>query len=293
MTRWVSPLRYPGGKTCLFPLIARVLRENRIERRHYAEPFAGGCGLALKLLYGGHVSDIHINDLDRGVWAFWHSVLNNTDELAYHIRKTPLTVDEWRVQRALQLQANVDDPVTLGFATFFLNRTNRSGIIKGASVIGGLDQKGPYKMDCRFNRGDLERRVRRVAIYRNQIHLTRRDALAFVRDTSASLPRSTFFFVDPPYFKKGRGLYTSYYDPDDHRILARSVLKLQNPWVVSYDKVPVISELYRTRRQYEFDVNYSVETKRRGTELLIASDALRLPAEIQDRQVSRARSRAA
>ena len=293
MRRWVSPLRYPGGKSCLYSLVARLLRENKLERGHYAEPYAGGCGLALALLYGGHVSDIHINDVDASIWAFWQSVLEHTDELVYCIRKTPTTVDEWHAQRATLLQMDAEDPVALGFAAFFLNRTNRSGIIKAAGVIGGLDQSGPYKMDCRFNREGLERRVRRIAKYRNRIHLTRRDALAFIRDTSAELPASTFYCVDPPYFTKGQRLYTSFYDPQDHEILSKSILALECPWILTYDNVPAISGLYARCRQYEFDVNYSVETKRRATELLIASDRLCVPSELQDRQVVQPQNRAA
>ncbi len=293
MPRGTSPLRYPGGKTCLYPLVSRILQNNRLERRHYAEPFAGGCGLALALLYEGHVSDIHINDVDASIWALWHSVLNDTDEFTCRIRKTPITIDEWRAQRGVHLAMDVDDPLALGFSTFFLNRTNRSGIIKAAGVIGGLDQNGPYKLDCRFNRDDLARRIRRVAKYKNRIHLTRRDALAFVKDTSANLPKSTFFCIDPPYFNKGQGLYTSYYDPEDHGILAKSILELENPWIVTYDDVPAITRLYRDRRQYQFDISYSVETKRRGTELLIASKGLRLPTEIRGNQVHRPQYRVA
>ncbi len=223
----------------------------------------------------------------------WHSVLNDTDEFTCRIRKTPITIDEWRAQRGVHLAMDVDDPLALGFSTFFLNRTNRSGIIKAAGVIGGLDQNGPYKLDCRFNRDDLARRIRRVAKYKNRIHLTRRDALAFVKDTSANLPKSTFFCIDPPYFNKGQGLYTSYYDPEDHGILAKSILELENPWIVTYDDVPAITRLYRDRRQYQFDISYSVETKRRGTELLIASKGLRLPTEIRGNQVHRPQYRVA
>ncbi len=293
MPRSTSPLRYPGGKTCLYPLVSTILKRNKLERRHYAEPFAGGCGLALTLLYEGHVSDIHINDVDASIWAFWKSVLDHTDEIAYRIRKTPLTVEEWRAQREIHLEMDVDDPVSLGFSTFYLNRTNRSGIIKAAGVIGGLDQTGRYKIDCRFNREELERRVRRIAKYRNRIHLHRRDALAFIRDASARLPKSTFFCIDPPYLNKGQNLYTSYYDPDDHGLLADTILGLGNHWIVTYDNAPLITKLYRARRQYEFDINYSIETKRRGTELLIASKGLRLPAGIRGRQVNRPQYRAA
>ena len=288
-----SPLRYPGGKTCLYSLVAKVLRNNRLERRHYAEPFAGGCGLALALLYEGHVSDIHINDADASIWAFWRSVLEYTDELACRIRTTPITIDEWRAQREIHLKMDTDDLVSLGFATFFLNRTNRSGIIKSAGVIGGLAQSGAYKLDCRFNRVDLERRVRRVAKYRKRIYLTRQDALGFIEETRARLPKSTFFCVDPPYFSKGQGLYTSSYTPEEHGSLAKSIRALENPWIVTYDDVSAISALYRDRRQYQFDINYSVETKRRGTELLIASKGLRMPTDIRDRQVNRPQYRAA
>jgi len=292
MPRGTSPLRYPGGKTCLYPLVSEILQKNRIERRHYVEPFAGGCGLTLALLYGGHVSDIHINDFDASIWALWHSVLNHTDEFIYRVRETPITVNEWRAQREVHLQMDADDPLGLGFSTFFLNRTNRSGIIK-AGVIGGLDQTGPYKLDCRFNCDDLERRIRRVAKYKNRIHLVRRDALAFIQETSANLPASTFFCIDPPYFSKGQRLYTSYYDPEDHGVLAKSILEIENPWIVTYDNVPAIMRLYRDRRQYQFDITYSVETKRRGTELLIASKGLRLPPEIRGRQVNRPQYRTA
>jgi len=292
MPRETSPLRYPGGKACLYPLVSEILQKNRIERRHYAEPFAGGCGLALALLYGGHVSDIHINDVDASIWALWHSVLNHTDEFVYRVRETPITVNEWRAQREVHLKMDADDPLGLGFSTFFLNRTNRSGIIK-AGVIGGLDQTGPYKLDCRFNRDDLERRIRRVAKYKNRIHLVRRDALAFIQETSANLPASTFFCIDPPYFSKGQGLYTSYYNPEDHGVLAKSILEIENPWIVTYDNVPAIKRLYRDCRQYQFDITYSVATKRRGTELLIASKGLRLPPEIRGHQVNCPQYRAA
>jgi DNA adenine methylase len=245
------------------------------------------------LLYEGHVSDIHINDVDTSIWAFWKSVLDHPQEIIYRIRKTPVTITEWHAQREIHLSMDEDDPVALGFATFFLNRTNRSGIIKAAGVIGGRDQSGPYKIDCRFNREELERRVKRIAKYRNRIHLSRRDALAFIKDTSSSLPSTTFYCIDPPYFSKGQTLYTSFYDPEDHKILADTILRLDNPWIVTYDNASTISKLYKDRRQYEFDIKYSVETKRLGTELLIAAKGLRLPTEIRARQVNRPQYRAA
>src|ERR1019366_3718179 len=168
MTRVVSPLRYPGGKTCLYALAATILRENELERGHYVEPYAGGCGLALSLLYGGHVADIHINDIDPAIWAFWHCVLNETDALVALVTKTPVTIEEWLKQRDIHRARDAGNTLRLGFSAFFLNRTNRSGIIKGGGVIGGLNQDGNYKIDCRYNTDDLVRRIMRVKKYRDR-----------------------------------------------------------------------------------------------------------------------------
>ena len=271
-----SPLRYPGGKSSLYPLIAQILRVNNFEHRQYVEPFAGGCGLALDLLYGGHVCDIHINDIDPGVWAFWESALNHTRDLTQLIERTPVTIDQWHRQRSIFSDGSVDDPLTLGFATFFLNRTNRSGVIKQAGAIGGQNQTGHYKIDCRFNREVLVRRVRRVAKYRSRIHLSRLDALNFIQECADLLPSPNFFYVDPPYCSKGSKLYTNFYGLEDHANLASLMLCLDNPWVVTYDNEPDIKRLYRGRRHLQLEVNYSLETKRVGTELLIPSKGLRV-----------------
>jgi DNA adenine methylase len=278
----------------LYDLISLILRENKLERGHYVEPYAGGCGLALSLLYEGCVSDIHINDFDPAIWSFWDSVLNRTEEFVSLIENSPVTIEEWHRQKENhQITSAEDDALKLGFATFFLNRTNRSGIIKGAGAIGGLNQTGNYKIDCRFNRQDLVRRVRRVAKYRNRIHLTRLDAICFIQKMGDTLPEDSFYCIDPPYFNKGCSLYTSFYGHEEHKEVAESVLKLRHPWVVTYDYTDEIKRLYSDRRQFLFDINYSIETKRVGTELLIASKGLRLPDAIRARQANRPQYRKA
>lgn len=293
MARSNSPLRYPGGKTCLYELAAHILRLNKLERGHYAEPYAGGAGLALTLLFQAHVSDIHLNDIDRSVWAFWNAVLNQTDELVDLIQSVSVDMDQWHEQRNVYLNSHDFDDLALGFSMFFLNRTNRSGIVKGAGVIGGLEQTGNYKIDCRFNRDDLVRRVRRVAKYKSRIHLHRLDALDFMNLMDERLPSRALFCIDPPYFNKGSSLYTSFYNPDDHAAVSQAVLGLARPWILTYDNTPEISHLYKARRQFSFDVNYSVQTKRIGTELLVASKGLKMPSEVRDRLFYRPQYRSA
>ena len=270
----------------MLDLVATTLRLNGLERGHYAEPYAGGCGLALSLLYGGFVSDIHVNDIDPAVWSFWHCVLNEIDALVELIEKTPVTVEEWRRQRAVHHAMDHANPLALGFAAFFLNRTNRSGVIGSGGIIGGLNQTGNYLIDCRFHREDLVRRVRRVSRYADCIHLTRLDALDFLDRCQNTLPANTLLFVDPPYFKKGPELYTNFYKAADHAKLATKVLGIGLPWVVTYDDVSDIRDLYRARRQYGFGINYSLNEKRMGAELLVVSKGLRVPHATRAGQVN-------
>jgi DNA adenine methylase len=288
-----SPLRYPGGKACLLGPVSHILRLNKLERGHYAEPYAGGCGLALALLFNGFVSDIHINDIDRSIWAFWNVVLNHTEEFIRLMERTPITLKQWRKQRKVISEPDAADTMDLAFATFFLNRTNRSGIIKRGGVIGGLDQTGDYTIDCRFNKLELARRMRRIRKYRNQIHLHRKDALKFIDHVENKLPPETFLCIDPPYFHKGSSLYTSFYKRDDHEKVADRILELQSPWILTYDHCDEIHELYTERRQFQFSLNYSVQTKRVGSELLIASKGLRIPDELRASQVHRPQYRTA
>jgi DNA adenine methylase len=287
MATATSPLRYPGGKACLLDLTSTVLRLNGLERGHYAEPYAGGCGLALALLYGGHVADIHINDIDPAVWAFWSCVLNETEAFVDLVQTTPITIKEWRKQRAIHREQDASDLLELGFSAFFLNRTNRSGVIKDAGVIGGLAQTGTYKIDCRFNRDDLSRRILRVAKYRDRIHLSRLDALKFLSKCKKRLPEESLTFIDPPYFSKGSSLYTNFYRKGDHAALAEKIIEFDHRWIVTYDDAPEIRRLYRSRRQYCFDINYSLHEKRVGTELLIASKGMKIPGAARERQVNR------
>lgn len=288
-----SPLRYPGGKNALIESISSVLKLNRLQYGHYAEPYAGGCGLALGLLYRGFVSDIHINDVDLSVWSFWYSVLNKTEAFISLMNETPVTVDEWHRQREIQSRPGKASRLKMGFSAFFLNRTNRSGIIKNAGVIGGLNQDGPYKIDCRFNKKNLAQRIRRIAKYKGRIHLYRLDALDFLDYVEAELPEDTFCYVDPPYFNKGASLYTSFYEADDHTSVAERILRLPQPWIITYDEADQIKRLYKQRRQFRFSLQYSVQKKRLGAELLIASRGLRIPDEIRSQQVHRPQSRAA
>ncbi|EJL6275271.1 DNA adenine methylase, partial [Vibrio cholerae] len=222
-----SPLRYPGGKTAITPMVETIINNNGLKNGHYAEPYAGGAGLALSLLFKGVVSHIHLNDFDRSVWAFWHSILHETESFITLIENTNITIEEWHHQKAIQTKKLSVDTLTLGFSSFFLNRTNRSGIIDKAGVIGGLKQNSKYPLDCRFNKDNLIKKIRKIASYKDNIHLYNLDALDFISEIE-KLDENVFYFIDPPYFVKGQSLYTNFYDSNDHIDLCTKIREINS-----------------------------------------------------------------
>ena len=271
-----SPLRYPGGKTAAYGLVAKFITANNLKGCHYVEPYAGGCGLALALLYSQQVSEIHINDLDKGIWSFWYAVLNHPQELIRLIKLMPVSVLQWEKQKEISENPDRQDTLTLGFATFFLNRTNRAGIINKAGMIGGKAQAGNYKLDSRFNKENLINRIARVAKYKNRIHLSNQDAIDFMQAANINLPLESLFFIDPPYFKQGASLYTHFYNQADHSKLAQNILQLSRLWLLTYDDTDDVKQLYRAR-QFQIKLNYYANVKRLALELLFVSDGLKLP----------------
>lgn len=189
------------------------------------------------------------------------------------IEQTDISIENWYKAKLIQKNKEKVSLVKLGFSTLYLNRTNRSGIIKGG-VIGGVSQDGTYKLDCRFNKEKLIHKIRRIAKYAHRIHFYNLDAIDFLDLMSQTLPKNSFYCIDPPYYVKGSTLYTNAYAPDDHKYLAKFVLKLKSPWIITYDDVPAIQKLYYRREQYRFQLNYSAARKRIGTELMIKSKKL-------------------
>ncbi|MFH1825048.1 MAG: DNA adenine methylase [Candidatus Firestonebacteria bacterium] len=266
-----SPLRYPGGKTFLFSFFDKVIKKNGLGNITYIEPFAGGAGAALALLFLEKVEKIVINDLDKAIYSFWKSAIFDSEKFIKKIFSTPISIKEWRKQKLIYKNPK-SDCFDLGFATFFLNRTNISGIVNGGP-IGGIQQKGKWKIDARFNKEKLAERIRQLSLYKNRISVFNRDGVDLMKGYLNK--KNVFIYLDPPYYEKGATLYLNHYKKEDHEVLAK--LLNCNPdafWLLTYDNKKEIKSLYPERKIANFSLNYNAYESYKGKEILISSDAL-------------------
>mgnify|MGYP000575629648 FL=1 len=272
-----SPLRYPGGKSKIAPLIRLIIEKTGSSDITYIEPFAGGAGVALSLLIEGVVDQVVINDYDKAIYSFWRALKEAPQELIDLIEHTPLTIDEWKHQKDIYSTQNKRYSVELGFAAFYLNRTNRSGILS-AGPIGGYNQTGNYGMDARFNRNALIGRIQEIAKYKSQIVVYNKEIRSFISGVIPKYQANAFVYFDPPYFENGQRLYKNFFSPTDHTDIALSIINGVNcPWVITYDDVPELRGIYSNYVQRRYNLNYSAANKGKGSEIIIFKDSYLLP----------------
>jgi DNA adenine methylase len=279
-----SPLRYPGGKSGLTDFLGQVIKVNKMRDPVYAEPYAGGAGAALSLLFSEKVSHIVLNDKDRCIYAFWRAILNQTKQFLDLLESTAVTIDEWQNQREIYQSPSRYGQLRLGFATFYLNRCNRSGILVNGGPIGGFDQQSKWQIGARFNKSALREKIEKISLYRDRIEIHNLDALDLLRMVIrpiACKQNLCLVYLDPPYYEKGKNLYLNAYSNIDHAVLARFLKRTRFfNWILTYDNVPQIYEMYTNYAPKSFNLCYSAYKRRTGHELLIHDPRLLLPDKL-------------
>jgi len=274
--QFYSPLRYPGGKRKLANFIKDAIVQNGILGGTYIEPFAGGASVALHLLFNNYVEKVIINDIDRSIYSFWYCVLNDTKELCDRINDIDITVEEWEKQRIIQLNKENAALIDLAFSTFFLNRTNRSGIIKGG-IIGGKEQSGNWKIDARFNKANLIQRIEKIALSKDKISVHCLDSMDLINSLSLEIDERTLIYFDPPYYNQGSTLYVNHFTHEDHVKLSDYIKKLECKWILTYDETPEILGMYDGLEMKVLTLSYTASNKTRGREMLAFSEKFIIP----------------
>lgn len=281
-----SILRYPGGKTQLTGFIQHLMEINHMNHPVYCEPFCGGAGVAFKLLLSGKADKIILNDLDNAIYSIWYAVLYDTNRFLAKVQSAVLALDEWKRQKDIynRLKNLNEYDIDLAFAAFYLNRTNRSGIISGGP-IGGMQQNGRYKLGCRFNKGTLERKIRRIAARAGHIHLYHMDGIDFIENKLPNyVNRNLFIFFDPPYVKQGPVLYNTSLTLKYHEQLADDIQRIKEAkWITTYDNDSRISQRYDGSQQFKYLIRYSAAVKGQQYELMLAKPGLTI--ESSDRVI--------
>ena len=272
---YLSPLRYPGGKAKLAPYLARVIANQSKPIETYCEPYAGGAGAGLKLLVDGNVDKLIINDLNPGIAAFWRTVFAEPQRLIKRIERTIVNLDTWHQQRTIYTTPSGKSDIDLGFATFFLNRSNRSGILS-ARPIGGMQQTGEWKIDARFNKLDLIARIELLSQYRSKVQVCEIHAIELIRRVNRR-SRPVLLYADPPYVVPGEELYMSKHSWNDHRKLAACLSASPHPWILTYDVDDRTRELYRNFRCLKFGISHTAQVQKVGREFMFFSRGLRVP----------------
>lgn len=280
--KFISPLRYPGGKSKITPLLADIILLNDLEGCTFYELYAGGAGAALTLLDLDICEKVVLNDLDYHIYAFWYCVLNITEELIKRIKDTKVTIENWKIQKKVYEYYENHDILDIGFSTFFLNRSNRSGILHKAGPIGGRDQTGKYKINARFNKLNLISRIKRIARLRDKIEVYNLESIELLTKIFANNSTNKFIFLDPPYYEQGKHLYLNFYKDSDH-IALRNILKDNKNamWFLTYDNRDRIHNLYRKFRRSYLTMAYTLQEKRQSREIMIFPDNLSLPKQVK------------
>lgn len=273
MNKSLSPLRYPGGKYKIFDKVKNLIEINELGNRSYVEPFAGGFGIGLGLLRDNIVETAILNDFDPHIYNFWHTILNNPDEFIQIMMDAPITIDEREQQKRIYDDAQADQ-INDGFATFFLNRVNFSGVITGGP-IGGFEQSGTYKLDCRFNKDEIRNKVEKVASLRDRIELYNYDASELIAHHLQERIQESFFNIDPPYVEKGHRLYTNFFKEENHRNFERTIAEnlRDGCWIITYDDCELIRDIYKDYRMFDYNILHNAGGSVQGKEVVITNIA--------------------
>jgi DNA adenine methylase len=283
--RYISPLRYPGGKARMAPFLGEMFAQQvaAMDVEIWLEPFAGGAGAGLSMLEADAVGEVWLTEKNPAIAAMWRAVLGEGEALAARVETTAPDMALWGWARETVAAAGEQEvpDLDLGFAALVINRCSRSGIVTSrVGPIGGKSQDGRWTLASRWNGAALAERIRHLATLRRSIRFTEGDAICAIADLDGSgIEDEVLAFVDPPYIREGNRLYAHGMSELDHRRLAGALNASPARWMLTYDDEPSVAEaLYPQRRVLAYRISNTANRQRIATEYAVFSGNLLLPS---------------
>ena len=268
-----TPLRYPGGKAWLTNYVESFICYNRLNVDTIVEPYGGSAAVSIRLLQRGIVKQAFISETDPLIVAFWKTVIERNKELIEYVNSYEVNLDTWHLFKRYISTSEISkhNEIELAGAFLFLNRTSYSGILK-AGPLGGRNQVSKYKIDCRFNKIAIAKKIREIARLEGKIHIVESDGLKFMKKISAAPVDNTLFYVDPPYYGAGKLLYRHYFEEQDHVNLSHFLKAFNLPWLLSYDNAEFIKNLYEGSKSSSVYTDYQSGHFKKGVKELLISN---------------------
>lgn len=255
----LTPFRYPGAKNKMLPILMEHIKPLMVGQSSFCDAFVGGGSVALEVAKKFPYHNIILNDKDYWMYSFWDIVAGNeTSQLPALLQliDQPATLEQF-----YKLREDEDDSkLSAAYKAIFFNRCTFSGILK-SGPIGGKDQKSKYTVDCRYNASKIKQKI--IAI----------NKLLFGRTTVYNQDINQFLiilkdcplYLDPPYVKKGKDLYTEYMVLEEHRQMSE-VLKFKKNWVLSYDDCEEVRFFYKDSEIIDLAARYCINGKKNSWE---------------------------
>jgi len=258
----VGIFRYPGGKSRLLKPIKETLYPLLDKAGVYVEPFVGGGSVLIQVAKDFPHAKLVVNDKDERIFCFWSLFQHgNEDQIKsfYKLVKQKPTVKLFKQLREDGVE-NRFDPVEQAYHAIFFNRCTFSGIAT-SGPIGGYEQKGKYKVDCRYNPDRIISDFEKLRdLFMGRVYVSNLKAVDLME--IYDIHKEKAMYLDPPYYVKGSGLYPVHMKPDEHVELSR-YLKTKDNWLLSYDICDEIDEMYEWADKIPLDARYSINGENR------------------------------
>src|SRR3990167_6998031 len=276
-----SPLRYPGSKRKLCNYLDKILAKNNYSPQVLIEPFVGGGSVFINFLLRHKEGKVVIEDKDELIYNFWKTLFDEPSYLIRFVKKVRVDLKTFDRYRHVSSHTDKFSRKKLAEACLFLNRTSFSGILNNsAGPIGGREQKSIYKIDCRFGRENLIKKIKSISAFKNRVVVLPynwEETLKYVAGEDKYKNARLLYYFDPPFYKKAAQLYRYHFDNVSHKNLRDRLMKLKQAWILSYDRAQEIQNLYSAFTRINVSMPYSINSPAKRLEKELIITPLKLP----------------